>query len=136
VGIWKTNSSITHIFIIMSNPLDILLFNGKTSSDVFKEIYDNSKKKDKQINSLIAELKPLIQNIGDAPEVVPLIKEYLEVSVKNDEHLIKMMAVIQRMQNNNGSSGGDSLLTDEELKQLQQIAEEVATDGKKPTTKS
>jgi len=136
VGIWKTNSSITHIFIIMSNPLDILLFNGKTSSDVFKEIYDNSKKKDKQINSLIAELKPLIQNIGDAPVVVPLIKEYLEVSVKNDEHLIKMMAVIQRMQNNNGSSGGDSLLTDEELKQLQQIAEEVATDGKKPTTKS
>ncbi len=120
----------------MSNPLDILLFNGKTSSDVFKEIYDNSKKKDKQINSLIAELKPLIQNIGDAPVVVPLIKEYLEVSVKNDEHLIKMMAVIQRMQNNNGSSGGDSLLTDEELKQLQQIAEEVATDGKKPTTKS
>lgn len=136
MGIWKTNSSITHIFIIMSNPLDILLFNGKTSSDVFKEIYDNSKKKDKQINSLIAELKPLIQNIGDAPVVVPLIKEYLEVSVKNDEHLIKMMAVIQRMQNNNGSSGGDSLLTDEELKQLQQIAEEVATDGKKPTTKS
>jgi len=136
VGIWKTNSSITHIFIIMSNPLDILLFNGKTSSDVFKEIYDNSKKKDKQINSLIAELKPLIQNIGDAPVVVPLIKEYLEVSVKNDEHLIKMMAVIQRMQNNNGSSGGDSLLTDEELKQLQQIVEEVATDGKKPTTKS
>ncbi len=120
----------------MSNPLDILLFNGKTSSDVFKEIYDNSKKKDKQINSLIAELKPLIQNIGDAPVVVPLIKEYLEVSVKNDEHLIKMMAVIQRMQNNNGSSGGDSLLTDEELKQLQQIVEEVATDGKKPTTKS
>ena len=136
MGIWKTNSSITHIFIIMSNPLDILLFNGKTSSDVFKEIYDNSKKKDKQINSLIAELKPLIQNIGDAPVVVPLIKEYLEISVKNDEHLIKMMAVIQRMQNNNGSSGGDSLLTDEELKQLQQIAEEVATDGKKPTTKS
>ena len=112
----------------MNNPLDTVLFNGKTSSDVFKEIYDNSKKKDKQINSLIAELKPLIQNIGDAPVVVPLIKEYLEVSVKNDEHLIKMMAVIQRIQNNNSSGGNDALLTDEELKQLQQIAEEVAKD--------
>ena len=112
----------------MSNPLDTVIFDGKTSSDVFKEIYSNSKKKDKQINSLIAELKPLIQNIGDAPVVVPLIKEYLEVSVKNDEHLIKMMAVIQRLQNNTGSGGGDSLLTDEELKQLQQIAEEVAKD--------
>ena len=112
----------------MNNPLDTVIFEGKTSSDVFKEIYSNSKKKDKQINSLIAELKPLIQNIGDAPVVVPLIKEYLEVSVKNDEHLIKMMAVIQRLQNNTSSSGGDSLLTDEELKQLQQIAEEVAKD--------
>ena len=112
----------------MSNPLDTVIFDGKTSSDVFKEIYNNSKKKDKQVNSLIAELKPLIQNIGDAPVVVPLIKEYLEVSVKNDEHLIKMMAVIQRIQNNNSSGGSDALLTDEELKQLQQIAEEVAKD--------
>ena len=50
----------------MSNPLDTIIFEGKTSSDVFKEIYSNSKKKDKQINALIAELKPLIQNIGDA----------------------------------------------------------------------
>jgi hypothetical protein len=119
---------ILDIFINMNNPLDTVIFEGKTSSDVFKEIYNNSKKKDKQINSLIAELKPLIQNIGDAPVVVPLIKEYLEVSVKNDEHLIKMMAVIQRLQNNASSGGGDSLLTDEELKQLQQIAEEVAKD--------
>jgi len=115
----------------MNNPLDTILFKDKTASDVFKEIYDNSKKKDKQINSLIAELKPLIQSIGDAPVVVPLIKEYLEVSVKNDEHLIKMMAVIQRLQNNNSSGGSDSLLTDEELKQLQQIAEEVAKDESK-----
>jgi len=115
----------------MSNPLDTVLFDGKTSADVFKEIYTNSKKKDKQVNSLIAELKPLIQNIGDAPVVVPLIKEYLEIGVKNDEHLIKMMAVIQRITNNSATGGGDSLLTDEELKQLQQIAEEVATDERK-----
>ena len=115
----------------MSNPLDAIIFEGKTSSDVFKEIYSNSKKKDKQINSLIAELKPLIQNIGDAPVVVPLIKEYLEIGVKNDEHLIKMMAVIQRINNNATSSSGDSLLTDEELKQLQQIAEEVAKNEPK-----
>ena len=115
----------------MSNPLDTIIFENKTASDVFKEIYNNSKKKDKQVNSLIAELKPLIQNIGDAPVVVPLIKEYLEIGVKNDEHLIKMMAVIQRITNNYGTGGGDSLLTDEELKQLQQIAEEVAKDESK-----
>ena len=65
----------------MNNPLDTIIFEGKTASDVFKEIYNNSKKKDRQVNSLIAELKPLIQNIGDAPVVVPLIKEYLEIGV-------------------------------------------------------
>jgi ferritin len=119
---------------MMNDPLNTIIFDGKTSSDVFKEIYNNSKKKDKQINSLIAELKPLIQSIGDAPVVVPLIKDYLEIGVKNDEHLIKLMAIVQRI-NSNTSSGGDSLLTDEELKQLQQIAEEVAKDGKEPTTK-
>ena len=97
----------------MNNPLNQIIFDNKTSSDVFKEIYENSKKKDKQLNSLIAELKPLIQNIGDAPVVVPLIKEYLEISVKNDEHLIKMMAVIQRLNNSNINGGGDSLLTEE-----------------------
>ncbi len=119
----------------MSNPLDTVLFDGKTSADVFKEIYTNSKKKDKQVNSLIAELKPLIQNIGDAPVVVPLIKEYLEIGVKNDEHLIKMMAVIQRMNSATTSGGGDSLLTDDELKQLQQIAEEVAKNEQESTKK-
>ena len=119
------------IFITMSNPLDTIIFDGKTSSDIFKEIYNNSKKKDKQINALIKELQPLIQNVGDAPVVVPLIKEYLEIGVKNDEHLIKLMGVVQRMNGNSSSGGGDSLLTDEELKQLQQIAEEVAKDEPK-----
>ena len=89
----------------MSNPLDTVLFDGKTSADVFKEIYTNSKKKDKQVNSLIAELKPLIQNIGDAPVVVPLIKEYLEIGVKNDEQLIKMATIIQRAVNNTNDEG-------------------------------
>jgi hypothetical protein len=114
----------------MNNPLDIILFDGKTSADIFKEIYHNSKKKDKQINALIGELKPLIQDIGDSSVVVPLIKEYLEIGVKNDEHLIKMMGVIQRMHNNSSGGNNDQLLTDDELKHLQSIAEEVAKNEK------
>ena len=143
---WEILSTyILHKKNICKNKLKVLIFYDSflTSSlslylDLFeevymvKEIYNNSKKKDKQVSALIAELKPLIQNIGDAPVVVPLIKEYLEIGVKNDEHLIKMMAVIQRMNNNAASGGGDSLLTDEELKQLQLIAEEVAKDEQKP----
>ena len=65
------------------------IFSNKNFSDLLKDIYDNSKKKDRQINLLISELKPLIKNTSDASMVVPMIKEYLEVGVKNDEHLVK-----------------------------------------------
>ena len=107
------------------------IFKGKSFQGLLQDIYENSAKKEKQINELILQLQPMIKNMGDATILVPIIKEYLEVSVKNDEHLIKMMAVIQRITNNSATGGGDSLLTDEELKQLQQIAEEVATDERK-----
>ena len=107
------------------DPLDQILFDKKTISDVVKEIYGNSKKKEKQIGTLIAELKPLMQNLGDATVVVPLIKEYLEVGVKNDEHLIKMVAVVQRLLNSGGGGSDSGALTDKEFEQLQQAAEEI-----------
>lgn len=78
--------------------LDKEIFEGKKFSSLLEEIYDNSRKKDNQINALIAELKPLIESISDATLVVPMIKEYLEIGVKNDEHLIKLATVIQRME--------------------------------------
>ena len=89
------------------------IFKGKTFSDLLKEIYDNSTKKEKQINSLIQELRPLVKNIGDATVIVPLIKEYLDVGVKNDDHLIKMAAMSRTE-----SDGGEFQLTDEERQQL------------------
>jgi hypothetical protein len=85
--------------------LDKVIFENKTLSDLFKEIYDNSRKKDKQINAMVAELKVLIEGIDDATLVVPMIKEYLEIAVKNDEHLIKMAQIVQRMEANVARSG-------------------------------
>lgn len=75
----------------------IELFEGKNLSDLFKEIYDNSNAKRQQIKELVASLAPLIQGIGDATLLVPLIKEYLEIGVKNDEQLIKLAQIVQRM---------------------------------------
>jgi len=102
------------------------LFEGKSFSDLMKDIYHNSKKKDRQINTLIQELQPLIKNIGDATVIVPLIKEYLDVSVKNDEHLVKLAAVVQRLVNSSTklSDVGDEYgMTDAEKEQLLIIAE-------------
>jgi mRNA-degrading endonuclease YafQ of YafQ-DinJ toxin-antitoxin module len=105
---------------------DTEIFGSKKFSDLLKDIYENQKKKDRQINLLIADLKPLITNISDAALLVPVIKDYMEVSVKNDEHLVKLAAVIQRMVSKT-TEEGSSFLTDEEkdalLKEIQSIGE-------------
>ena len=105
---------------------DTEIFGSKKFSDLLKDIYENQKKKDRQINLLIADLKPLITNISDAALLVPVIKDYMEVSVKNDEHLVKMAAVVQRMVSNKNEEGS-SFLTDDEkdalLKEIKSISE-------------
>lgn len=78
--------------------LDTVIFRTKKLSDVLEEIYNNSKTKDSQINTLIQQLQPLIETTGDAMLVVPLIKQYLELSVKNDEQLVKVASIVQRME--------------------------------------
>ena len=94
------------------------IFEGKTLSNLFSEIYQNSKKKDEQINTLIGQLKGLIKNMTDATVIVPLIKDYIDASLKNDDHLIKMAGIIQRAQTRATDSGGDFSLSDDEKKQL------------------
>tara|TARA_R110000737_G_scaffold10061_1_gene25800 strand:- start:131 stop:517 length:387 start_codon:yes stop_codon:yes gene_type:complete len=109
-----------------------IIFDDKTFSDLLKEIHNNQTKKAKQLASLIAELRPLVQSLGDATVIVPLIKEYLEISVKNDDQLIKMAAIVQRLATSTASLGDGGLLTDEEMEQLQGIAEEIAKTVEEP----
>jgi hypothetical protein len=97
--------------------LNSVVFGKKKFSDILNEIYNNQKKKEDQISGLISELKPLVQDIGDATLIVPLIKEYLEIGVRNDEQLIKMATIVQRVINN--SSSEDSMgITDSEKEEL------------------
>ena len=110
--------------------LNQIIFDNKTFSDLLKEIHTNQKKKGKQIGQLIAELRPLIQNLGDATVVVPLIKEYMEISVKNDDHLLKMAAIVQRLSTGTATNGGGDMLTEEELNQLQGVVEEMEKEVK------
>ena len=109
--------------------LDNLIFGKKKFSDILSEIYDNQKKKEKQITGLISELKPLVSDIGDATLIVPLIKDYMEIGVRNDEQLIKMATIVQRVLSNSGD--GDSLgITEEEKNQLMEELEKLNTDFK------
>ena len=112
--------------------LNQILFDDKSFGDLLKEIHGNQKKKAKQLASLIAELKPLVQSLGDATVVVPLIKEYMEISVKNDDQLIKMAAIVQRLSTGTANSGDGGLLTTEEMDQLMDVAEEIAKTVEEP----
>jgi hypothetical protein len=102
----------------MDNNLNTVLFKKKTFSSLLEEIYENSKKKEQQISALILELKPLINDIGDATLIVPLIKEYMEIGVKNDEHLIKLAAIVQRSMQNSSNGDNSFTISEEEKTQL------------------
>ena len=107
--------------------LDNIVFKKKKFSDILSEIYDNQKKKEAQITGLISELKPLVQDIGDATLIVPLIKEYMEIGIRNDEQLIKMATIVQRVLNN--SSNEDSLgITEDEKQQLLEELDKLNTN--------
>jgi t-SNARE complex subunit (syntaxin) len=97
------------------------LFKGTTFADLMSDVYHNSKKKDRQINQLIAQLQPLIKNASDATIIVPLIK--------TDDHLVKLTAIVQRyISTKQTISGADSLLSEEEKQQLLKVAEQTLSD--------
>ena len=109
--------------------LDSIVFGKKKFSDILQEIYNNQTEKKAQVSALISELKPLISDIGDATLVVPLIKEYMEIGVKNDEQLIKMATIVQRALQTE-TAEGDYSISDEEKEQLLAAMEELQDNTK------
>ena len=109
--------------------LDSVIFGDKKFSDILEEIYSNQKKKEAQVSALIGELKPLVQEIGDATLIVPLIKEYMEIGVKNDDALIKMATIVQRALQNQDEDGGLGI-SEEEKEQLLAEMEKISKENK------
>ena len=108
------------------------IFDGKTFKDLTKDIYENTQNKKKQIDLLVSEIHGFITTIDDVILVAPIIKEYMEVSVKNDEHLVKLAGVLQRVITK--SSGGDDesmLLSDAEKDELMGTLQETVNDLQK-----
>jgi len=101
----------------MSQQFDKVVFGKKKFSDLLEEIYTNQKRREAQVTALISELKPMVTDIGDATLIVPLIKEYMEIGVKNDDALIKMATLVQRALNNTNEDGSLGI-SDEEKAQL------------------
>ena len=112
---------------------DFELFPGKNLSGLFKDIYDNQQNKKQRISELIAEMKKVIRHAGDMAVIGPIIKDLVDTSVKNDDALIKMAAIAQRIIGAQHKAEGDAgFLSDEEkeqlLKQLDETIAEVADE--------
>ncbi len=110
---------------------DQVIFKKKKFSDILEEIYKDTKVKEKQVNQLIAELKPLIQDTGDATLVVPLIKEYLEIGVKNSDNLIKMAAICQRLMAKQVEVSDGALISEEEKAALLSAIDDIEEEQQK-----
>jgi len=111
----------------MSAQFEKTVFSGKKFSDLLEEIYNNQKRREAQVTALISELKPMVTDIGDATLIVPLIKEYMEIGVKNDDALIKMATLVQRALNSNTEDGSLGI-SDEEKAQLLEEMEKLQGD--------
>jgi|TARA_R110000822_G_scaffold20519_3_gene65692 hypothetical protein len=106
---------------------DYEIFKGKTLGDVFKDIYDNSHTNKKQLEVLMKEVVGFIKDGDTAVQIIPMLKEYLEINVKNDEQLVKLATIVQRITAAEGraTADGDEFgLSESEKEQLMDAIEE------------
>lgn len=106
---------------------DIEIFEGKSLSGLLEDIYNNSTKTKKQIDILTEELSKFVKRVSDVPVISPIIKEYLDVSIKNDEQLVKIAQVITRLQSK-ATTDDSAVLTDKEKAQLLEALNEEVKD--------
>ena len=112
---------------------DYEIFDGKTFQDLTKDIYETTITRKNQLNELIREIHDFIKGAQDAVIIAPIIKEYMEVSVKNDEHLVRLASVLQRIMVK--STGGENeetmLLSDYEKEELMSTLQDTANELQK-----
>ena len=115
--------------------IDYEIFDGKSLSSLFKDIYENTEFNRKQLDVLTRELVQFIKDGDTAVQIVPMIKEYLEINVKNDEQLVKLATVVQRLiaAENKGGAEAEFGLSDKEKEQLLKSIDDVVVDIQKKT---
>ncbi len=108
------------------------LFDGKNLSSLFKDIYDNQQTKKKNISEMIESLRKLIRNVGEATVLAPIIKDLIDASIKNDDHLIKLATIAQRLAAAEAKGiGEDGWLSENEKAQLLQDMEDTINEVEK-----
>ena len=111
---------------------DYEIFKGTTLADMFKKIDGNSSRNKIQIESLIQELMVFIKDPNSAIQLFPMISDYMEANIRNDELLVKLLAGVQRvMQTEAKTEDGDYGLSEIEKDQIIRKLEETTKDIQK-----
>ena len=107
--------------------MDFPLFKGKTFSGILQDIYENQQAKKKNISALIEEMRKLVTSARDVVTVGPIIAQLIDSSISNDDSLIKIATIAQRLVMANTKSAGDEgWLSEDDKKQLLNELEETA----------
>ena len=110
--------------------IDYEIFEGKSLSSLFKDIYKNTEYNRKQLDVLTRELTKFINDGETAVQIVPMIKEYLEINVKNDDQLVKLAGIVQRLISAESKAGSEDEygLSEDEKQQLLSGIEDTIKD--------
>jgi hypothetical protein len=101
------------------------IFKGKSLSGLFEDIYNNQISKKQKISSLIEEMKRMIKHAGDVASIGPILSSLIDSSIKNDDHLVKLATIAQKIvAADKKSEGQDGFLTEFEKNQLLQELQE------------
>lgn len=110
---------------------DTEIFKGKTLSSLLNDIYTNQLHTKSQIDLLCDELSKMIKNVSDVAVISPIIKDYLDVAVKNDDQLVKIANVVTKIITAKSDSEDSGLLSDKEKEQLLDALNEEVQDIQK-----
>jgi hypothetical protein len=115
----------------MANFDDINVFGNTSLSDLFKQIHKNNKDIDKKIEDFIETMKPMATaNVGNATNLMPVVKDLIDVNVKNNEQLVKMAGIAQRAATTSANNG-EELINMDEIHALLEEQKQVEDNSKK-----
>lgn len=67
-----------------------------TFEDLLKKIYENAEAKQRSIETATLHVGQYVQSLNDAVILMPSLVDLQNASIRNDDQLVKMAAIVQR----------------------------------------
>lgn len=118
--------------------MDFEICDNKTFRDLCRDILTRSESKRTQMDMLYTSMRNYITDAPSALNFVPQLKSLIETGIKNDEQLVKLAAVLQRLQSTQIEASGvdNSFLSDEDKAQLLKEIDVIKKEVDAPVTQS